>query len=90
MQQYRCGDWPRFGLQVRCSPYWNHVVEQDHRRIRQRLNPMHQFQRFRHARRVIAGIEWAAKIRKEQHDWSGLSRTPLTSHAQKWRAVMAA
>ncbi len=84
------GELPRSGLRVRCSPYLNNVVEQDHRRIRQRLRPMFQFQRFCHARRVIAGIELAAKIRKEQYDFSGLSQTPLTSHAQQWHAVMAA
>ncbi len=84
------GELPRFGLRVRCSPYLNNVVEQDHRRIRQRLRPMLQFQRFHHARRVVAGIELAAKIRKDQYDFSGLGAQPLVSHAEKWRAVLAA
>jgi transposase-like protein len=85
-----CGDLPRFGLRVRCSQYMNNVLEQDHRRIRQRLNPMHQFQRFHHARRVIAGIELAAQIRKEQYDFSRLACVPPRSNADKWALVMTA
>jgi len=85
-----CGDLPRFGLRVRCSQYMNNIVEQDHRRIRQRLDPMRQFQRFHHARRVVAGIELAAQIRKEQYDFSPLTGLPPRSNAEKWALVMAA
>ena len=80
----------RFGLRVRCSQYLNNVVEQDHRRIRQRLRPMLQFQRFHHARRVVAGIELAAQIRKDQYEFSQLTSVPPRSNAEKGALVLAA
>jgi transposase-like protein len=84
------GGLPRFDLKVRCSQYLNNVVEQDHRRIRQRLRPMLQFQRFHHARRVVAGIELAAQIRKDQYEFSQLTCVPPRSNAEKWALVLAA
>ena len=85
-----CGDLPRFGLRVRCSQYLNNIVEQDHRRIRQRLRPMLQFQRFHHARRVVAGIELAAQIRKDQYDFNSVTAVPPRTNAEKWALVIAA
>src|SRR5438477_12124371 len=43
-------------VKIRSCQYLNNVVEQDHRRIKFRLQPMLGFQRFYNARRVIAGI----------------------------------
>ena len=71
-------------------PVLNNVVEQDHRRIKQRLHPMLQFQRFDHARRVVVGIELEAKIRKGQYDLSSITRRPVSSQAEMWQQVMAA
>ena len=34
---------------------------------------MLQFQRFHHARRVVAGIELAAQIRKDQYDFNSVA-----------------
>jgi peptide methionine sulfoxide reductase MsrA len=42
------------------------MVEQDHRRVKQRLRPMLGLKSFRTAARVISGIELAAKIKKSQ------------------------
>ena len=77
-------------MRIRSCPYLNNVVEQDHRRIKQRLHPMLQFQRFDHARRIITGIELAAKIRKGQYDLSSITRRPVSSQAEMWQRVMAA
>jgi transposase-like protein len=49
-------------VQVRSSKYLNNVVEQDHRRIKQRVRPMLGFKRFEAAAVTIRGIELAAKI----------------------------
>jgi hypothetical protein len=41
-------------------------IEQDHRRVKQRIVPMLGFKRFANAAVVIGGIELAEKIKKEQ------------------------
>jgi transposase-like protein len=51
---------------VRSSKYLNNVVEQDHRRMKQRIRPMLRFKRFDTAAVTIAGIELAEKIKKDQ------------------------
>src|ERR671938_1170747 len=53
-------------VQVRSCKYLNNVVEQDHRRIKQRVRPMLGFKRFETAAVTIRGIELAAKIKKGQ------------------------
>jgi transposase-like protein len=42
----------------------NNIVEQDHRRIKQRIRPMLGFKRFETAAGTIRGIELAEKIKK--------------------------
>ena len=39
-------------VKIRCSQYLNNVVEQDHRRVKGRLQPMLGFKTFYNARRV--------------------------------------
>ena len=58
----------RFGnpVRIRSSQYLNNIVEQDHRRIKFRLQPMLGFKSFYNARRVIAGIELMHMIHKGQ------------------------
>ena len=51
-------------VKIRCCQYLNNVVEQDHRRVKGRLQPMLGFKTFYNARRVIIGIELAQKIHK--------------------------
>ena len=53
-------------VRIRSSKYLNNVVEQDHRRIKQRVRPMLGFKRFETAAITISGIELAEKIRKQQ------------------------
>ena len=43
-------------VQVRSSQYLNNVIEQDHRRVKQRIRPMLGFKRFDNAAITISGI----------------------------------
>jgi putative transposase len=51
---------------VRSSKYLHNLMEQDHRRVKQRLRPMLGLQSFRTAAVVTGGIELAEKIKKGQ------------------------
>jgi transposase-like protein len=53
-------------VRIRSSQYLNNIVEQDHRRIKFRLQPMLGFKSFYNARRVITGIELMQMIHKGQ------------------------
>lgn len=55
---------------VRTSKYLNNLIEQDHRRVKQRVYPMLGFKRFENAAITISGIELIHKIRKGQFDTS--------------------
>ena len=53
-------------VRVRSSQYLNNLIEQDHRRVKQRVRPMLGFKRFDNAAVTISGIELAEKIKKGQ------------------------
>jgi transposase-like protein len=73
---------------IRTSKYLNNLIEQDHRRVKQRIHPMLGFKRFENASVTISGIELAQKIRKGQFDSSAINQEGL--RAQKmWEAVLA-
>jgi transposase-like protein len=57
-------------LKVRTSKCLNNIIEQDHRRVKQRIYPMLGFKRFRNAAIAISGIELVHKIRKGQFETS--------------------
>jgi transposase-like protein len=76
-------------LLVRTNRYLNNVIEQDHRRVKQRVRPMLGFKCFAHAAVTISGIELVHQIKKEQFDISILC-APLTRTPQMWEAVLAA
>jgi len=59
------GELPK-RVRVRTSKYLNNPIEQDHRRVKQRLRPMLGLKSFRTATVVIGGIELAEKIKKGQ------------------------
>ncbi len=65
------------------------MIEQDHRRVKSRVQPMLGFQSFENARVVIAGIEFAQKIKKQQYDLRRLGGIQM-SQAQMWQRAMAA
>jgi transposase-like protein len=74
---------------IRSSKYLNNVVEQDHRRIKQRLRPMLGLKRFETAAVTIRGIELAEKIKKEQFNLKPLTGKAVTAR-ELWAAVLAA
>ena len=53
-------------VKIRSCPYLNNIVEQDHRRVKFRMQPMLGFKKFFNARRVLMGIELVQKIIKGQ------------------------
>jgi transposase-like protein len=74
---------------VRTNKYLNNLMEQDHRRVMQRVYPMLGFNRFGNAAVTISSIELIHKIRKEQFDTSELSLKE--SRAQEvWQTILAA
>jgi transposase-like protein len=73
-------------VKIRSCQYLNNVVEQDHRRVKFRLQTMLGFKSFYNARRVIIGIELAQKIHKHQFEIpSRFGSNP----AAIWRHVLA-
>jgi transposase-like protein len=74
---------------VRKSKYLNNLIEQDHRRVKQRVYPMLGFKRFGNAAVTISGIELAHKIKKGQFDTSTLGH-PGVRTQQFLEAVLAA
>jgi transposase-like protein len=59
---------------VGTSKYLNNLIEQDHRRVKQRVYPMLGFKKFDNAVVTISGIELAQKIRKRQFDTWAISQ----------------
>src|SRR5262245_59787595 len=76
-------------LTVRTNKYLNNVIEQDHRRVKQRVRPMLGFKRFDHTIITITGIELVHQINKNQFDVKALSSS-ATRTPQVWEAVLAA
>jgi transposase-like protein len=76
-------------VQVRSCKYLNNLVEQDHRRIKQRIRPMLGFKRFETAAVTIRGIELAAKIKKHQFNLKAVTSNATTA-PEIWAAVLAA
>ena len=74
---------------VRSSKYLNNLIEQDHRGVKLRIDPMLGFKRFRAAAVVIAGIELVRRIHKGQFNL-GRFRLKDRSTSAVWNAVLAA
>jgi len=62
---------------IRSSKYLNNAVEQDHRRIKQRIRPMPGFKRFATAAINISSIELTEKIRTQQFKTGNLMGRPV-------------
>jgi transposase-like protein len=75
---------------VRASKYLNNLVEQDHRRVKQRIYPMLGFKQFRNAAVTISGIELIQKIKKGQFDTSRVAIGTRVPVAHIWEMVIAA
>jgi transposase-like protein len=77
-------------VSVRTNRYLNNLVEQDHRKVKQRVRPRLGFKRFEFATITVSGIEFVHQIKKDQFDVSAL-RSPSGMHAASLgRAVLAA
>jgi transposase-like protein len=76
-------------VKVRSSQYLNNLVEQDHRRVKQRIRPMLGFKRFDNAVVTISGIELAEKIKKGQFKTGKLGGSDTTM-TELWNAALAA
>ena len=74
-------------VQVRSSQYLNNLIEQDHRRVKQRIRPMLGFKRFDYAVVTLSGIELAEKIKKEQFKTGKLGGAEATM-SELWNATM--
>jgi transposase-like protein len=82
------GTLPR-RVRVRSCKYLNNGIEQDHRRIKQRVRPMLGFKRFETAAVTIRGIELAEKIKKQQFNLKPLTGKRTTA-PEMWATVLAA
>jgi len=74
-------------VQVRSSQYLNNLIEQDHRRVKQRIRPMLGFKRFDNAAITIRGIELAEKIKKGQFKTGKFGKLTMS---ELWNAALAA
>ena len=82
------GELPK-RVRVRTSKYLNNTIEQDHRRVKQRLRPMLGLKSFRTATVVIGGIELAEKIKKGQFKIGKLGGRSATM-PNIWQAALGA
>lgn len=60
---------------ARASKYLNHLIEPDHRRVKQRIYPRPGFKRFAGASVAISGIELVNRVRKGQSDTSSIKQS---------------
>src|SRR5262249_30482856 len=74
---------------VRTSKYLNNMIEQDHRRVKQRYYPMLGFKRYGNAKVTLGGIDLANKIKKGQFNTSEITG-PGAMIPQGWEGVIAA
>jgi transposase-like protein len=76
-------------VQVGSCKYLNNVIEQDHRRIKQRIRSMLGFKQFETAALTIRGIELAEKIKNQQFNLKPLTGQATTA-PELWAAVLVA
>jgi transposase-like protein len=76
-------------VRVRTNEYLNNLIEQGHRRVKQRVYPMVGLKRFRDAAITISGIELGHKIGKGQFDTSELMQEERRVQ-EHWGADLAA
>jgi transposase-like protein len=76
-------------VRVRSSQCLNNLVEQDHRRVKQRIRPTLGLKRFDNAVITISRIELAEKIKKGQFKKGKLGGCKATM-TELWNAALAA
>jgi transposase-like protein len=70
------------------SKYLNNLIEQEHRRVKQRIYPMLGFKNFRYAAVTISRIELAQKFKKEQFDIAKFTNGVDVRVPEMWEAVL--
>jgi transposase-like protein len=63
------------------------MIEQDHRRVKQRVLPMLGFKRFDYAAVTVTGIELVYQIKKDQFNLTGRC-SPAARIRHLWAAVL--
>ncbi len=76
-------------MKVQTSKYLNNIIEQDHRRVKQRIYPMLGFKNFANATTTISGIELVQKIKKSQFDIEKFTSGVKERVPQMWVAALA-
>lgn len=71
---------------LRSSKYWNNLIEQDHRKIKSRVNAMLGFKRFTNVASTLSGLELMPRIRKGRFNLARL-RLKDTTAPTVWKAV---
>jgi transposase-like protein len=74
---------------VRTSKYLNNLIEQDYRRVKQRVYPMLGFKRFVNAAITIRGIELVQQIRKGQFKTSGITNDTGAGGVHLWKVILS-
>lgn len=74
---------------VRSRRYLNNIVEQDHRAIKRRCEPMLALKSFRTAAVTLAGVELAHRIRKRQFSFGRRGPRRFSSLKQLWARALA-
>jgi transposase-like protein len=82
------GELPK-RVRVRSSKYLNNMIEQDHRRVKQRIRTMVGLKSFGAAVVTISGLELVEMIRKRQFKTGKLGGRTATV-PQIWQAALAA
>jgi transposase-like protein len=77
-------------MKIWTSKYLNNIIEQDHRRVKQRIYPMLGFKSFSNATVTINGIGLVQKIRKGQFDIANIKKSSGMRVTQLWEAVLVA
>lgn len=80
---------PHPEAKVWTSKYLNNIIEQDHRRVKQRIYQVLGFKEIAHAATTISGIELAQKIRKGQFNVAQLTSGVEVRVPRMWKAVLA-
>lgn len=71
-------------IRIRKSQYLNNRIEQDHRRVKQRVRPMLGFKSFSQAAVTLAGIEMVHMMRKRQ---ARFTFNPAPSLKEQFEAI---
>ena len=73
-------------IRIRQSRYLNNRIEQDHRAIKKRIQPMLGFKAMTSARAILDGIELVHMIGKGQAKYAGIPQPSLAEQFEQFAA----